>query len=393
MSDEAVGTPEVVVMSLFDEIADAGAGPTADDHIRVTAEEIPVGHVTEFDKIRYNTSNHHDWVVDPESPSSLKRTQGPARTQADYDEVMSWTRTRHWIDEFHTHYRVLNIPRRHLTWMQEASHLAQIKQGMSPLYAEDVEDAVATTNVGDTFARCDRSVPVSGYFVRTDWVSLKEGVHGVGPYFGLKEILESAITAGGGHQGIDARSTEAKFYLMPWRDDMVRGREFRCFVRNGAVTAISQQHLYTPNPILAPLKTRTERDQVVANWVRLLVPFIEGVVIPRLRHSCLAHSFVTDIALLGPPPLATRGDAEGDGVVDLQRPELLRPYFIEVNPFGFEYAAGSSLFNWIEHYPILYGLSPPSTDTPTTVPTRSIHFRSTTESSEASSPTMFTLSL
>ena len=372
--ESAVRTDEeaVVVGSLFD--MDEGAAPQVPHHDAPPALDItavPLGDVLEHDKVRYNTNNCYAYHPDPAAPWRLvKDTTKPPQQPADYDAVLNEVATGVWVDWFHTHYRVVVVPRRHLAWMKAASNFAICKAGMSPMYADDVADVEATTPVGDTFARCDKTVPTSGYFVRTDRVSLKDGVHGIGPYFGLAQIVEGAVTARGGHQGIDQKTAVAKFFLFPWRTDMHEHREFRAFVRDGRVTALSQQSLYTPNRILAALGPAGDADadarrhQVVTNWCRILVPYLETTVVPRLREAATdpngllaAGSFVADVTLLGP----TQGrDAEGPECVDLTAPERLTPYFIEPNTFGFRYASGSSLFSWVDDYAQLYGIAPDS---------------------------------
>ncbi|CUI14659.1 D123 domain-containing protein, putative [Bodo saltans] len=359
--------------SLFDcdeNEADVGQSPSIKVCLSITS--FPVSHVREHDKVLYNTNNHQDYEVDPERPNALqKRADGKRRLEtADYAAKLEQCRTEHWVDEFHSHYRVINIPRHHLQWMKTASVVACQKAGVSPAFVEDIEDAVQTIGTGNTFSSCVRELPETGYFVRTSTVSLKDGVHGVGPYYGLKEILESTVTARMGHQGVDGATSSLKYFLFPWISNLHRHREFRVFVCKKRVTAISQQSLYDPNTILSTLKDPRDVATVIQNWCRRLLPYINNVVIPKITWM---DEFVMDIVLLGPIPSAT--STTSADVVDLTNPEKLVPYFIETNPFGFAYSSGSSLFHWVNDYAELYGISTNSDSTGTT----SIAFRYTAQ--------------
>jgi hypothetical protein len=356
----------------------AAAAVPADplDGITLVVSTASSAAVRAQDKVRYNTNNHFDCRVDAADATRLVAGQPPV-PPADYAAAAAQCRTSRWADLFHAHYRVVNVARAHLPSMRAASRLALAKAGVSPLYAGDIADAAAATDAGGAFDRCDAADAGSGYFVRTEEVSLKAGVHGAGPYHSMRAVLESAVTAYGGHQGVNERSTQLKYFLFPWRTDLDTAREFRVFVHRGRVTAVSQQNLYDANPVLAAMDTDAQRRQVVRNWCGRLLPYIAGVVIPRIAEGgadggarappadgaipAAAHaidrggsltSFVLDIVLLGPP----RG-AGAAGSPDLHRPELLTPYFIEVNPFGFAYSSGSSLFSWVHDFALLYGLS------------------------------------
>lgn len=348
------------VASLFDDVVEGSDSTTpaakahsSDSRRRVTlrVERIAVEETIAHNHVRYNLNNKYDYSVDASDPKKLIKLDAPQRPE-DYEAVCRSVATRTWIDAFHPHYSVLNLNKRHLPWMKESSHLAMVKPGVSPIYRDDIEELVRTTNTGPVFSSCDRSKPSTGYFVRTDEYSLKQGLHGAGPYFGLKEIVESAITATGGHQAVNSTTTQLKFYLLPWLPDLNPFREFRVFVCNGRVTAVSQQSLYKTNAILRLAETDAERERIVANWCDHLLPFIDSTVIPRITLP----SFVLDVCLLGPEPKVH------GGVVDRDEPHLLRPYFIEVNQFGYQYGAGSSLFSWVEHYAVLYGLDEDSKD-------------------------------
>lgn len=166
----------------------------------------------------------------------------------------------------------------------------------------------------------DRDIFLSDtkYFVRSDFVSLKCGQHGVGPYTSLKCIVESLVTCSASHTPIRPTTKKINLYLIPWVS-ISPEREYRVFVCEGKITAISQQHLYS---------VYESRDRV--KDANIITSYFDTSIKVALDHI---PSFVMDIAVL-----------DDDTA-----------YFIEVNPFGAEYSSGSSLFGWIEDRDILYG--------------------------------------
>ena len=94
--------------------------------------------------------------------------------------------------------------------------------------------------------------------------------------------------------------------------------EFRVFVHENAITAVSQQHLLSVNETLAATSDGDLDRSIVQPILRY---FDESI----RHHFVDIGSYTLDLAVLD------------DGSV----------YFIEPNVFGAEYAAGSALFHWI----------------------------------------------
>ncbi len=189
-------------------------------------------------------------------------------------------------------------------WMKEASDLHKLTGTMSRLYDDDL-DALPTYPFFDG----------TPWFVRTDNVSLKTGLHGAGPFRTMRDIAVGVITSSASHDPLKGSGT---YYLLPWIP-LQYFLEFRVFVYKGKITAVSQQHLYeTP-------------DTPVVNGPRLarLVDFFHSDV--RARIGLDTYSF----------------DLGFTTVEDL--------YFIEANGFGRAYAAGSALFHWVRDAAILEG--------------------------------------
>jgi hypothetical protein len=145
----------------------------------------------------------------------------------------------------------------------------------------------------------------------------------------MKGIIESLVTCKMGHSPVETHTKELKLYLMPWREDLEFHSEFRVFVHKKTVTAISQQHLYTTNEILKQLDEK-EREEKINKWITIINDYFESTIKDRITTL---DSYVIDI------------DITKEG----------KPYFIEINCFGKEYASGSSLFHWIIDEFKLYG--------------------------------------
>jgi hypothetical protein len=102
--------------------------------------------------------------------------------------------------------------------------------------------------------------------------------------------------------------------------------EFRVFVKDTQITAISQQHIHTVYPAFDDLeRTQCILERIYDSFQTNIRPFITNT-----------SSYVYDFALL-----------PND-----------EPFFIEPSSFGKEYAAGSALFHWLLDETILYGHDP-----------------------------------
>ncbi len=201
--------------------------------------------------------------------------------------------------------------------MKEAVNISSITSKISGVHKDEIERAIQKygKHIGHMFTHGEK------YFVRSDTVSLKEGIHGVGPYTSVKMMIESLVSCKIGHSPIEVYTEEVKLYLMPWQENLAFHKEFRVFVKNMRITAISQQHLYTVNNILAPLSGE-DKEKLINEWITTINTYFEDTIKDRIT---VLDSYVMDIAILGTNV----------------------PYFIEINAFGKDYSSGSSLFHWI----------------------------------------------
>jgi len=271
--------------------------------MRYVIEKINVDDVYYYGKDKYNSNNHWKSTCD---------------TPEDYIQVLEKTETKHWIDKFHRYYTILNIDKSDLAWMKDAVNISSITSKISGVHKDEIERAIQKyeKHIGHLFKHGEK------YFVRSDTVSLKEGIHGVGPYTNVKMIIESLVSCKTGHSPVEVYTEDVKLYLMKWQENLVFHKEFRVFVQNRRITAISQQHLYTVNNILAPL-SEEDREKLINEWITTINTYFEDVIKDKIT---VLDSYVMDIAILD---------------------HTNEAYFIEINAFGKDYSSGSSLFHWI----------------------------------------------
>lgn len=259
-------------------------------------ERIDLDDILANDKIKYNSNNH--W------PNNIK--------PSNYDEIVSLSNTSYWIDKFKT-YKKITINSKELSWMRECNKISEQTRKFSHQFDDEL------INLLHSHQEYDYLFDGTPYFVRCDNVSLKYGQHGVGPYYNLKQIIESSVSSLSGHSPIKGHDV-LNFYLIPWVT-INPDKEFRVFIYNGKLTCISQQNCYRRNSLDV-----MELEQLC----KIIVSYWENTIKANITHI---NSYTIDIAIL----------------------DDSTPYFIEINGFGKEYAAGSALFHWIIDETKLYG--------------------------------------
>lgn len=264
-------------------------------------QSISLSLVLEYDKIKFNTNNCWNNGIAP----------------IDYKQSLENTYTNKWIDKFHNDYFTIIIDDEYeLNWMKKACEISMQIGRFSELYNDELELFLEKYN-----KYYEHIFDDTEYFVRTENVSLKCGQHSVGPYTSFRQIIESLVSCKRHHTPIYYDTKSITLYIMPWLNIY---REFRVFVYNKKITAISQQNLY--NVVYDDLK-QNELYELFSNYVELIKNYFENNIIDNID---LQH-YTYDFAIL-----------END-----------KPYFIEPGSFGKEYAAGSSLFDWINDEEIL----------------------------------------
>ena len=178
-------------------------------HMNFIIQKVNINDVVYYDKQKYNTNNH--WI-DNTPPK-------------DYHSSMENTRTNKWINKFRTNYMQITIDDpKDIKWMIAASEISSKTGAFTKLYDDELDEFL------DKYANKYKHIfDGTGYFVRTENVSLKCGQHGVGPYFNLRQIIESIVSCTYGHTPIYETTTKIVIYLLDWVkiDDH---NEFRVFV-------------------------------------------------------------------------------------------------------------------------------------------------------------------
>ena len=276
--------------------------------MQLNIKAIQLDDVLAHDKKKYNTNNH--WIDN-------KRPE-------DYDQVISNVQTNKWISQFRTYKKIIINTKQDLYWMKEAYEIGSKTKRFPKMFDDELEDMVRRYEyLSDIFNG-------TKYFVRSEGVSLKEGIHGVGPYVDFKSIVQSIVTCRQGHSPIYPDSTEINLYLCPFIENFNSIKEFRVFVCKNRITAISQQAIYDINDILDKLND-SDKNELIKKWVNIIQTNFEEEIKKKITHI---DSYVMDFAILNDDT----------------------PYFIELNSFGKQYASGSALFEWITDYDVLYGL-------------------------------------
>ena len=277
----------------------------------VLVKKFYLDHVFAQNKILFNTNNHH---FEEKIPAPK-----------DYNEVLDKGNTCNWIDKFHdNNYYKLILDSEDLKWMSNALFkIGIITRRFSELYQDElIETAKKYAYFFENLPKNDK-----GWFVRSDSVSLKEGIHGVGPYKNITQVIESIVTTSPNHCCFTENDTSCSLYFLPFID-IDSEKEFRIFVHNNQITALSDQHLYTINE-----HWNTKNDNDISIVVYKIIEYFENNIKDKMKYM---ENYVMDLALIG---------------------EEETPYFIEPNSFGKYYAAGSALFHWIYDHDALYGES------------------------------------
>lgn len=260
--------------------------------------------ITINDIYHYNTCNHWDYRYNGELYKCEEQIPD------DYDVQREKVNTKNWIHL--KEHKVISIDKSNFKWIVDAANIGQHTAKVSKLHQEEFNELISM-DTSDIFNG-------EKYFVRINNVSCKYGMNGLKPYTNFKSIIESMLTSIPSHRGISSNMKELNIYLIPWVT-ISNFNEFRVFVCENRITAISQQDCYNVN---------TLDVETIQKYAETLCKYIQEKLIPEFRTI---KNYSIDIAILE------------DGSC----------YFIELNSFGCCYSAGSSLFHWIDDWKILYG--------------------------------------
>jgi len=262
----------------------------------ISIEQISINDVYMYQSERFNTNNH--W----------KNNEQPS----DYYNVLAKTKTCNWIQRLKSDYQTIDLDLDDFNWMKQAFMIGKFTGKFPSMYQYNLNQMIKK------YQYLNNLFIDKKYFVRVNNVSLKYGLNGCGPYTEFKNIIESIVSSIDGHSPFN-NPDALRIYLIPWvtiDDD----KEFRVFCNNNTITAISQQNLYQTNQTI---KINQDKNILINKWINIIVNYFNTNI-----HDVISDigSYCMDIALIGDDDI---------------------PYFIELNSFGAEYAAGSALFHWI----------------------------------------------
>jgi len=207
----------------------------------IIIQQIELEDVIKFDKQKYNSNNHWENNIEPD----------------DYKNVMESFDLKHWINK--TDYKTINIiEKKHLDWIKKADVVSSQTGIFSKLFQDELDDFI------EEYAEKYKDIFYEGckYFVRTDDVSLKCGQHKTGPYNNLRMIIESLVSCTLTHKPIHSETDKITLYLFPWIYINPKN-EYRIFVFNDNITAISQQNIYKNLNI----------DSVIDNNIQIIINY------------------------------------------------------------------------------------------------------------------------
>lgn len=250
---------------------------------------------------RYNTSNH--W----------RFGEGGQRPE-DYDDVEEAATARHWMTSLKPECQRFTIAPADVSVLLEFQTVYCLRFRLSHACIENIEDLASKR----CYQPLREALGRGEFFVRSDYASLKYGKHGNKVYRSLADVFVSMVTSKRSHSplGRSDQGAALSLYLIPWvkiNPDL----EFRVFVHQKNITAISQQCIYQKNEYL--------QGRNIPGLVQMISAYFRANI--RDQVDTL-DSYVMDMALIG------------DSVSTV--------YFIELNPFGKDYTSGAGAFSWVE---------------------------------------------
>ncbi len=239
----------------------------------------------------------------------------------DYDDKRKISETRNWVNLFHDNVIIMTIEKSDLTWIREAGKIGSITKRFPKIFKDELNA---------TCAKYEKQIPPDinnhGYFIRTEHNSAKYGMYGAGPYKNIRQIIKSFATTSHTHLCIMEEDDACQVYFIDWIDDFDNEKEFRVFVMDNKITAVSVQHLYQVNHWLNSLSD----NEIFAILNSMIIYFNNNIK----NKLVFINSYVMDIYY--------KGDNQW--------------YFIEPNSFGSQYTSGSALFHWKIDHNQLYGV-------------------------------------
>lgn len=278
-----------------------------------TVELDDINRDKERDIPRYNTSNHWEY----------ENSDRPD----DYEDVEDAVTGKYWMQPLKKDYQQFAVNKGDVTALRQAQGAYHLLGRLPEITREDIADIAAKPCYKEL-----RDLLINGScFVRTDFTSLKCGAHENKVYKQLSEVFESIVSSPRNHSPLGRvnREDTLTLYLIPWID-INPDFEFRVFVNNKVVTAISQQNIYQKNEALCKL-SKDERTEKIGGLVQVILDYYDNKIINHVA-TC-----VMDMAVM------------------INDSDEMSVYFIELNPFGKDYTSGAAAYSWVEDADKVYG--------------------------------------
>lgn len=261
--------------------------------------------------------------VDPESTDCNTNNlqsdfEGKQVTDEWYREGIDRTNYMNFIEYFDYDHIIIPITKEEMWHLKDLSQFAHIslKSNVDPKIDEYVPiierwDKIINDKKVDDYN--------DGYFIRLSTVSPKDSFYGTRVWNGT-DILKTLASSERCHMSFTSQEQEY-IILKKWDTKYVDREkwEFRVFVHNSKVTAISQYHWFTPYDW---------SDMTTEKWSN----FIDKVKQFYDKHNKFA-----------------------DCVMDIYVNEDNGVELVEFNSFGMELASGAALFEWDRDRNVMYG--------------------------------------
>ncbi|KAK4553683.1 hypothetical protein LTR86_009181 [Recurvomyces mirabilis] len=292
-----------------------------------------------------------------------------------------WLRLRSWLDLILESQRIdpgkahqIKLPGWYCDDLVRAGATWEMSRRISADVWEDMRDGfperTASGHAVDALFTSTDHVPMR-YFVRLDACSLKDAEilpsgkdtdadrpMGNVALTSASELWQRILTSVRGCRGIkEARNSEEDvyIYLLPWREDVVRGIEFRVFCppHEGRIAAISQYVWHKP------LHAFTSHSSGLETWCDQVLKGIEDVH-ERISNSEACTSAMRDVGysfdvLVFGGEAAKNASYQSPGDKHPLVHRSMDVQLIELNSFGATTGCGSCLFHWIRDAEVLYG--------------------------------------
>lgn len=235
----------------------------------------------------------------------------------DYHDFCNKFNTNNWIDIFYNNFYKITINLE--DWIKKARNNYLIQKKLGNIFNDDIDSLVKKIE-----NKHSEIFNGSNYHVRTDYHSLKGNPLGIRKYNNFRDIIIDSIKCSKSKYVFKNSDKIINFYLIEWKIiDPIK--EFRFFVFNSKLTAVSQGNIYQKNNWI---------DNKI-NFLNKLNNYYNYYLLPKLK-------------------IFFKNKNISECVIDVYY-DNKNFHFIEINPFGKEYSSGSCLFDWIKDENILYG--------------------------------------